>query len=171
MKNNPGMLIGIGGVSRSGKTTLSKKILDLFPERTRAVVNQDNYIHSAFQMPWIEDQLDWEDPDSLDFHRMLYETEWLSRNVEILIVEGLFAFYYPALREKYNRKILVEIDYDTFIKRKLEDNRWGEVPSWYIRHIWDSYLKFGVPGQLEGFLRLDGRSGFDMDLVRKFLMK
>jgi uridine kinase len=168
-KMSSSLIIGIGGVSRSGKTTLAQKIDALFEKKTTAIINQDDYIHSAFQMPWIEDELDWEDPESLDFQRMYYEVTWLSKNVEILIIEGLFAFYYPALNKKYDRKILVEIDYNTFLKRKLHDERWGKVPNWYIKHIWESYLKFGLPNDMTDVHRINGSFNFDMNEIMDFI--
>lgn len=164
------LIIGIGGVSRSGKTTLAEQLLKLFPDRTKAVINQDEYIHSAFQMPLIEDQLDWEDPASLDFQQMYYDITWLGENVEVLIVEGLFAFFYPELRERYTKKILVEIDYQTFLKRKQEDTRWGEVPDWYFRHIWNSYHKFGVPEDLSEYHLVDGTLPIDLAATRKYIL-
>jgi uridine kinase len=165
------MMIGIGGVSRSGKSTLAQKLEPFFKGKTTAIINQDEYIHSAFQMPWIGTELDWEDPESLDFQRMYYEIAWLSKNVEILIVEGLFAFYYPALNKKYDKKILIEIDFNTFVDRKLMDERWGKVPEWYIKHIWDSYLSFGLPENMDDVLRIDGTLDYDPDPIIKYILQ
>jgi len=163
------LLIGIGGVSRSGKTRLARQLHACFSNCTAAIINQDDYIHSAFQMPWIKEELDWEDPESLDFHRMYYEIGWLSKSVDVLIVEGLFAFYYPELNEKYDKKILVQLDYQVFRKRKLQDERWGKVPEWYIKHIWDSHLKFGLPENMNDVLEVEGKHAFNMKKILAFI--
>lgn len=165
------LLIGIGGVSRSGKSSLALLLREYFKSETVAIVNQDEYIHSAFQMPWVENELDWEDPESLDFQRMYYEIGWLEKNVEILIVEGLFAFYFPELNKRYDKKIMVEINYECFYQRKLRDKHWGEVPDWYIKHIWDSFMKYGLPDQLDEVLVLNGQDKYELDPIVNYLIQ
>jgi nicotinamide/nicotinate riboside kinase len=165
------LLIGIGGVSRSGKSSLALLLREHFKSNTVAIVNQDEYIHSAFQMPWVENELDWEDPESLDFQRMYYEIGWLEKNVEILIVEGLFAFYYPELNKRYDKKLMVEISYKCFYQRKQRDQRWGAIPDWYIKHIWDSYMKYGLPDQLDEVLVLNGEEEYELDPIVDYLIE
>lgn len=162
------MIIGIGGVSRSGKTTLAKSLESFYSGQKLAIIHQDDYINSAFHMPQIEDQLDWEDPDSLDFNRLWYDFNWLAFHMDIVIVEGLFAFYYPELNKKYDKRILVSIDFETFYERKKKDIRWGKIPDWYIHHIWESYQKFGRPSNTENFLKIDGTKVMGIQ-VRQYL--
>lgn len=135
------MKIGIGGVSRAGKTTLAKKIINRFPGKKRVILHQDDYINAGYDIPQIKERIDWEVPESIDFLRLKYDFKWLSEHVDIVILEGIFAFYDEELNRLYNVKIFVDIGYKDFINRKLLDKRWGYEPLWYINHIWDSYQK------------------------------
>ena len=133
------MKIGIGGVSRAGKTTLAKKIINMFPDKKRVILHQDDYINAGYDIPLIKERVDWEVPESIDFSRLKYDFKWLSENVDLVILEGIFAFYDDELNSLYDMKIFVDIGYKDFINRKLLDKRWGYEPLWYIYHIWDSY--------------------------------
>ncbi len=135
------MIIGIGGVSRAGKTSLAKKIMEFFPAKKKVILHQDDYINAGFDIPQIKNRIDWEVPESIDFPRLKYDFKWLSENVDIVILEGIFAFYDNEINKIYDRKIFVDIGYKDFINRKLLDKRWGYEPLWYIYHIWDNYKK------------------------------
>lgn len=135
------MKIGIGGVSRAGKTTLAKKISDHFPDQKRVILHQDDYINAGYDIPQIQERIDWEVPESIDFVRLKYDFRWLYENVDIVIIEGIFAFYDDQINEMYDKKIFVDLGYKNFIDRKNHDTRWGYEPQWYIEHIWDSYQK------------------------------
>ena len=60
-----------------------------------------------------------------------------------IIVEGFLVFYDDTLLTLFDKTIFIDIDKATFLERKQRDKRWGEIPEWYINHIWESYLRFG----------------------------
>jgi len=133
------MIIGIGGVSRAGKTTLAKKIASYYSDKKKVILHQDDYINAGFDIPQIKNRIDWEVPESIDFPSLKYDLIWLSKNVDLVIVEGIFAFIDKEINKMYDKKIFVDLGYKDFINRKLLDKRWGYEPLWYIYHIWDSY--------------------------------
>lgn len=163
------MIIGIGGVSRAGKTSLADKLATCYPDKKTAVLHMDEYITAGYNIPSIQDQIDWENPYSIDFQRLIYDFHWLGKNVDILILEGLFAFYQDELNAYYDKKILVEIDYPAFYERKIKDERYGKIPEWYINHIWRSYELFGNPEDRSDMLVLSGAKPIDMELVMSYL--
>ena len=138
------MKIGIGGVSRAGKSTLARQIIDRYSDKKRVVIHQDDYINAGYDIPQIQERIDWEVPESIDFVRLSYDFKWISENVEIVILEGIFAFYDNEINKMYDKKIFVDLDYEDFISRKTQDKRWGTEPSWYIQHIWNSYQKHKI---------------------------
>jgi hypothetical protein len=69
------------------------------------------------------------------------------------------------MNKLYDRKLFVEIDRDTFMKRKHFDFRWGKEPDWYIEHIWESFLKYGQPPQDEDLIFIDGTKKFDVPAI------
>lgn len=163
------MIIGIGGVSRAGKSSLAKELVKCFPGQKIAVLHQDEYIKAGYNIPLIKEQIDWEDPESIDFHRLMYDFHWLAKHVDILIHEGLFAYFNEDLNKLYDKKFLIEIDFKNFYTRKKEDLRWGLVPEWYIDHIWESYVRFGKPDDLEDVMILPGDKAFEMDKILDFI--
>jgi len=67
---------------------------------------------------------------------------WMSENLDVVILEGIFALYDDEMNKMFDKKIFVDLGYQEFIDRKSMDNRWGYEPDWYIQHIWDSYQEY-----------------------------
>jgi len=63
------MIIGIGGVSRAGKSTLSELLQKRFEQigKSTAIIEQDKYINKVEDIPKIRDKTDWESPLSINF--------------------------------------------------------------------------------------------------------
>lgn len=135
------MKIGIGGVSRAGKSTLARQLIDQYSGKKRVILHQDDYINAGYDIPQIQERIDWEVPESIDFVRLKYDFKWISENVEIVVLEGIFAFYDNEINKMYDKKVFVDLNYEDFMSRKTQDTRWGTEPSWYIEHIWTSYQK------------------------------
>ncbi len=165
------MIIGIGGVSRAGKTSLAKKIIGYFPDKRKVILHQDDYNNAGFDIPQIKDRIDWEVPESIDFPRLKYDFKWLSANVDIVILEGIFAFYDEEINKMFDKKIFVDIGYKDFINRKLLDKRWGYEPLWYIYHIWDNYKihREEILKMQDLFIIDDNRPENDIE-IRNFLI-
>ncbi|MCD8539074.1 MAG: hypothetical protein LRY55_04400 [Leadbetterella sp.] len=74
-----------------------------------------------------------------------------------MVIDGLFAFYDSRLCDLYNKRIFVSVSKETFLQRKEEDLRWGDIPRWYFDHIWESYLLYGIPDfTMQEYLRVSG---------------
>lgn len=157
------MIIGIGGVSRAGKTTLANQLVKLAKKKGMSVevLNQDEFVKSKNQLPIIEGIPDWERPSSIKWDTLIIRIE--KSTADLIIVEGLFAFYPASLRLKYTKKIFLEIEKDLFQKRKIEDKRWEEEPNWYAEHVWRSYLKYGkTKGDNSEYIMLSGAKEIDI---------
>lgn len=164
------MIIGIGGVSRAGKTTLAFKIREWLGNNSVCILHQDKYIQAEFDIPRIQDHIDWEHPASLDFDQLSKLINEKSQMYQIVIIEGLMAFYNPELLKIMDKKIYIQISKDAFLNRKTLDNRWGDEPDWYIEHIWDSHFKYGLlPVNEKNTLEIDGEACCTDEIVQKFL--
>ncbi len=162
------MIIGIGGVSRSGKSKLATEICNYFRglDKTAVILVQDDFVKPLRDIPKIKTETDWEHPASLR-HAVLRQTlAFYTLHFDVIILDGFLAFYDPDLVEKYDLKFFVEIPKALFLKRKAEDKRWGEIPEWYFEHIWLSYERYGIPDDLDSnYHRLSGEQSYDVSAL------
>ncbi len=166
------MIIGIGGVSMSGKSSLARAIKKQFSRKKVSILCQDDFIMPQKKMPLIRGKTDWENPGSIDFDEFIASV--VAREIEndIVIAEGLFAYHDQTLINLYDKKIFLEIPESVFFERKNLDKRWEIEPDWYIPHIWKSYLNFGVlPETQKDVLIFDGTQMIDLDILMNYLNK
>lgn len=164
------MIIGIGGISRSGKTKFSRKVSKWIRDqgKTVLVLHQDDFVRPESEIPLIKDHIDWEVPASLDWKRWDTAIREAQREAEVVIAEGLMVFREEDSDIRFDRKVLVDISEETFFCRKREDLRWGREPEWYIQYIWDSYLIYGRPEGFEG-LTISGERKVEEEVWRSYL--
>lgn len=137
------MTIGIAGGTGSGKTTLTRRLVERFGENV-SVVYHDNYYKAHPELTYEErSQLNYDHPDAFDTQLMLTHLHQLregkviqcpvydytvhnrsNRTVEInptkvIIVEGILIFADPALRDMLDVKIFVDTDADERILRRI----------------------------------------------------
>jgi uridine kinase len=165
------MIIGIGGASTSGKSWLATKIKLKYPDKKVKILCQDDFVLASAQLPKIKDHFDWEIPESINFDRYLEAVLRCYIGYDIVIAEGLMVFYDQRLVRLFDKKIFIEISKSTFMKRKVDDLRWGREPDWYIEHIWESYLKYGViPKDDPSYLIVKGDGIVDLKGVYEFII-
>lgn len=163
------MVIAIGGVSRAGKTTLANRLRNQIIDKSVTILCQDDFVQDLAKIPKIQERVDWEHPDSID-HEALYKAIVAAqKEFDIVIVEGLLVYYDSKTVALYDKKVFIEIDYDTFLYRKEKDHRWGIEPAWYIVHIWESFFKYNKINFDNTFLLLNGKVGFVDGLINKYL--
>ena len=164
------MVIGIGGISNSGKSLLANKIAQHFSEQSVKVLCQDDFAIPTPDIPKIKNHADWEIPDSINFDRFYNEILKVRKAFEIVIDEGLFVFYEERLNRLYDKMIYLSISKETFLERKRLDLRWGKEPEWYIEHIWNNHHKYfeKVSKRKEAF-QLSGENPVDYQAVFDYL--
>jgi nicotinamide/nicotinate riboside kinase len=163
------MIIGIGGISNAGKSTLARRIKNHYSSKSVSIICQDDYAVATEKIPTINDHADWERPESINFS--LYEKvvkEEIEKS-EIVIIEGIFAFYKNNLLEIMDKKIYLNLDNKSFIMRKKNDFRWGQEPDWYIEHIWKSHYKYCYNNIPKDALVINANNDIDINVVLDFL--
>lgn len=141
----PPLIIGIGGGSGSGKTTVSDEILQRVGTRHIAVLPHDAYYKDLTSLPPEQRaQVNFDHPYSLDTPLLIEHLEKLKRwepielpvydfithsrtdqkiPIEpqpIILVEGILIFAEPQLRPLFNVKIFVDTDPDIRFIRRLQ---------------------------------------------------
>ncbi len=168
------MIIGIGGISRGGKSFLAKEIKNTLSQKQICILHQDDFVLPKNQIPKIRNHIDWESPLSIDFNLFYDAILEAKEKADIVIAEGLFAFYNEEINTLYSARLLVELPKHEFIKRKRRDGRWGYEEDWYIEHIWQSYLYYGKPDfdKSHSYLHIDGSQYFDTNkIITKIMSK
>lgn len=141
------VLIGIAGGTASGKTTVTKKIKDQFPDEIVNVIRHDDYYKNQSDMTMDERILtNYDHPYSLDNDLLYAQLKTLIDNqsiqkptydfsrhtrsektetilpTKIIMLEGILVLEDPKLRELMDIKIYVDTDDDIrFIRRLSRD--------------------------------------------------
>lgn len=162
------MVIGIGGLSRSGKTKLAKRVRSLYTGKKVLLLHQDDFVKEEKNIPLIRDHIDWEVPESIDLEKWETAIKAGMENYEVVILEGILIFSFPEINKLYDKQILVEISEELFMTRKREDLRWGKEPEWYIAYIWEAYQVYGEPEGFAGY-KVPGNRPLDTAGLKAFL--
>lgn len=163
-------IIGIGGVTNGGKTTLCSSLREKFPEAS--ALHMDDYYwpdDDPHQIRMEEyDYVDYERLGSVDMERLVCDVkEWVSRvttvqskasaHPPILLIDGIMIYSQRDLRSLFHRKYFF-----TLTKAECWERRRVRVyeppdPDGYFKHVWSSYEKFEAESkQFNDIVYLDG---------------
>ncbi len=167
-----GLSIGIGGVSRAGKTTLSNYISSLYPKKKTLVISMDEFVHDDSEIPKVKDRIDWESPASVNYAAIKAKIQDNLDKYDIIITEGILIFYSEEVNKLFDKRIFIDIPKSLFYIRRHSDKRWGEEPKWYIDYVWESYQKYGkLKESFNETLYLSGSDSFSAILIDEYLFK
>jgi uridine kinase len=191
---NP-FIVGITGGSASGKTMFLKSLLKHFPKDEICLVSQDNYYKDRHLQPKDENGVEnFDTPQSIEFDdyardiKMLKNGEPVSRkeytfnnpNVvpkmldfkpsKIVVVEGLFVFYFPELVKLLDLKVFIDAkDYVKLKRRIMRDNSergydLDDVLYRYEKHVAPTYEKYIDPFKYDADIIIPNNNKFDKGL-------
>ncbi len=137
-------VMGISGGSGSGKTTLARKLASHFASIGVVLLDQDSYYRDYGDMTRSErDQINFDEPRAVDFDLFAADLERLARGEPIakpcysfvehvragefdriepaplIIVEGLFAFWHPRVRELMRLTVFLAAAEEVRFARRL----------------------------------------------------
>ena len=146
MSSDP-IIIGIGGGTGSGKTTVAKEVRKHFPEESVVIIHHDSYYLDRSSLSLRErEQINYDHPDSFDNSLLIqhltelrrgrpvekpvydYETHTRARETitvrpaRIILLEGILVLADDDLRGMMDIKLYVDTDADErFIRRLRRD--------------------------------------------------
>ncbi len=150
-------VIGIGGGSAAGKTTVAEELKKRLAPRRVMLLNQDKYYLKLEQLPRHHDPTDshiWPDynhPDSFDFPRLRQEVlDARDGETDVVIVEGILVLYDSELRALMDLKLFVAAEPDERIVRRIRRNvargyNLKEVCDFYLDSVRYRHLEFCEP--------------------------
>ena len=179
-------IIGIAGISCSGKTTLARQLCQILPGA--AILPLDAYYRDLGHLdPPARSQTNFDAPEALDYPLLLEHLQELARGAAVnrplysfathtrqratqrleaapfLLVEGLFALYWPQVRALYRLAVFVVAPHSVCLQRRLQRDvaERGRTPQsvrhQYQRHVQPMAEKYVLPTQAHADLVVDGR--------------
>jgi len=154
------VVVGIGGASRSGKSTLSR-LLDAHwrSQGVRCVViHQDNFFVAEKPITITHNGLcplsfhNWEVAEAVHFKSMIrvitdakHQAQSSGEKVYI-VVEGFLLYWHPKVVELLDIRLFINIDRSTCYYRRLEANSTWASPepnfeAYFDSLIWPAYVK------------------------------
>jgi uridine kinase len=137
-------VLGIAGGSGSGKTTISRAILEALPTGAGILLEQDHYYRSQSHLPFVERELvNYDHPDALEtelliahldalrdgraIDRPTYDFAVYDRAAEglriepapVVVVEGILVLADERLRARFDARVYVDTDADIRLMRRI----------------------------------------------------
>jgi uridine kinase len=193
----PTFVIGVAGGSGSGKSTVTRELLASVGSEQVAVLMQDDYYLDQSDMSFeARCSTNYDHPDAFDWplmmrdvqalcggqniHMPLYDFTVHNRSAQtvavkaapIIVIEGLFALFDPALRKMMSLKVFVDTAPDVrFIRRLQRDmaERGRSAPSvieQYLNTVRPMHKQFIEPTKRHAHVILPhGANGPAVDMI------
>ncbi|MBB6099177.1 uridine kinase [Deinobacterium chartae] len=165
-------IIGVAGGTGSGKTTVTRRVIETVGAERVAVLEQDNYYRDQSDLrPEQRRQTNYDHPAAFDWDLLtahldalrsgvpiempLYDFTQDTRSSEtrtlvpapVIVLEGIFALYDPRVRDLMQLKIFVDADPDVRFIRRLERDTVERGRS--VQSVVQQYLEFVRPMHLQ----------------------
>ena len=139
------LIIGIGGGTGCGKTTVVNQIVNELPDTEVGVISQDSYYNDLSGLSYEErSKINFDHPRAIDFELLGEHLRQLKAGVpieqpvysfkehnrttqtvltpprKVMIVEGILILTHPEIREMFDIKIFVHADSDERLIRRLK---------------------------------------------------
>ncbi|CAM4760721.1 unnamed protein product [Rotaria magnacalcarata] len=147
------LVVGLGGVTNGGKTTICRALKQLLPSSKHNLAVESLHIDDYFRP--IDDphhihldkfgHHDWDCLDALDIDQFIVDFQSVRLKCDLLLVEGFLIFNIPFLSKDhhtYDLAYYFDLSYEECRKRRLKRNYNPPDPNGYFEeHVWGAYIK------------------------------
>ena len=189
------IIIGIAGGTGSGKTYTVNRLLNSYSKNFIINIEQDSYYKDLSNIDYKDrTKKNFDHPDSIDidlFHKNIKQLsagfditvpiyDFLNHirvnsykvvsKAKIIIVEGIFALYYPQLRKFYDIKIFIEapekVRFERRINRDIKERgrTVQSIKKQYTKTVFPMYKKFIEPSKKYADLVINGNDNIKNNL-------
>ncbi|XP_063084989.1 nicotinamide riboside kinase 2 isoform X7 [Cavia porcellus] len=170
------IIVGIGGVTNGGKTTLANSLCKALPNC--CVIHQDDFFKPQDQIAVGEDGFkQWDALESLDMEAMLGTVQdWLhspqkfarahgvclqpdAPDTHVLLLDGFLLYSYRPLLDLYSRRYFLTVPYEECkCRRSTHSYPISSTPELFDGHVWPMYQKYKQEMEAAGVdvVQLDG---------------
>ncbi|CAN9513073.1 unnamed protein product [Ophioblennius macclurei] len=169
------LIVGVGGMTNGGKTTLSNSLNQQIPHS--CIIAQDTYFKddsvvpvdsngfkqydmlSALHMDRMMSDVDLWRKDPAAFLKTRSPAHTVVSDVYLLIVEGFLIFNYRPLNDLFDKRYFIEIPFDVCkTRRSLRVYTPPDPPGYFEGHVWPMYVKHRseMESSVSGIVFLDG---------------
>lgn len=146
-------VVGIGGCSASGKSTLSNRLEERLGGYRVKVFHMDKYFREPSQRPEVVGILDGKiyrddnHPTTLDLDRLHVDVAAArEEDVDVVLIEGMFILWDQAMAPLLDLKVFVDCDQDERLRRRISRNLGF---GYDLDDIMDRYVQAVQPRQRE----------------------
>lgn len=195
MASDRSYLIGISGGSGSGKTRIIHELRRCFKEEDLCIISQDEYYHPRDKQVWdnagyqnfdlpqsIDDEAFCKDIRQLISGQPVEKQQYVFNNAKqepvmltykpapVILVEGLFVFYFQEIRELLDLKIFIDAEDVIKLKRRIirdageRNYPLEDVLHRYEFHVLPSYRAYIEPFRHEADLVINNHTHYDCAL-------
>jgi uridine kinase len=199
--NHP-FIVGITGGSASGKTHFLKSLVQSFKAEELCIVSQDEYYRKKEEQPTDEKGIsNFDTPFSIDSDQFAIDISQLRQGKKvtrqqytynnpaltpkiltftpapIIIVEGIFVFYYPEIAKLLDLKIFIDAREHIKLSRRISRDKTergyeiNDVLYRYEKHVAPTYEKYIEPFKHEADFVIPNNLHFDkaLEVITLFL--
>ena len=138
--DNKIIYVGICGATRSGKTTLSKRLAKLFSDNENKLIHLDKYFSKELVAKY---NRNWEIPEVLKWDEVLKDVNDNQRTIRyqnklFIIAEGFLLFKEP-LFHNFDKSIFIWISKEECKKRRMATK--PKTEEYFEKLLWANYIK------------------------------
>lgn len=144
------LLVGLGGVTNGGKTTMCRSLERLFsaPEKDLRVssMHLDHYFRSLDDPHHVHlkefDHHDWDSLAALDVDRFLSDLQSKRQQCDLLLVEGFLIFSIDYNQRGFDLMYYFDLPYEECLRRRsTRDYDPPDPPNYFVGHVWNASVK------------------------------